>query len=147
MAIQLREIRRDNLFECIGLNTNANQKEFVATNVVSIAQAYVEPTFVPLAIYNDDTMVGFVMYGRDTETGYDWIIRLMIDERYQGRGFGRAALLAALVRLQQAPDSKGIKISYTPHNQAAEHLYQQVGFRTTGEIEDGEVVALFQAEH
>ena len=31
MAIQLRKLSRDNLFECIGLNTNEDQKEFVAT--------------------------------------------------------------------------------------------------------------------
>lgn len=44
MTIQLRKINRDNLFECIGLSTSEDQKHFVATNVVSIAQAYVEPT-------------------------------------------------------------------------------------------------------
>jgi diamine N-acetyltransferase len=146
MAIQLRKLSRDNLFECIGLNTHEDQKEFVATNVVSIAQAYVEPTWVPLAIYADDTMVGFVMYGRDAETGFDWIIRLMIDARYQGHGYGRATMLELLPMLKQSPDSKGIKISYEPKNRTAERLYAQLGFRPTGEIEEGEVVAQLQME-
>ena len=44
MSIQLRKISRDDLFECIGLYTSEEQKAFVAANVVSIAQAYVEPT-------------------------------------------------------------------------------------------------------
>jgi diamine N-acetyltransferase len=144
MAVQLRKISRDNLFECIGLNTSADQKKFVATNVVSIAQAYVEPTWEPLAIYADEIMVGFVMYGREVETGFDWIIRLMIDVRYQGRGYGRAALLMVLSTLQQSPNSKGIKISYEPANRTAELLYAQIGFRPTGEIEAGEVVAQLQ---
>src|SRR6476620_626783 len=112
MAIQLRTLNRDNLHECIGLSVGDDQKNFVATNVVSIAQAYVEPTWVPLAIYADDTMVGFAMYGREAETGFDWIIRLMIDARYQGRGYGRATMLELLARLKQALDSQGIKISY-----------------------------------
>jgi diamine N-acetyltransferase len=146
MAIQLRKITRDNLFECIKLSTADDQKEFVATNVVSIAQAYVEPAFVPLAIYADETIVGFVMYGRDNETGFDWIIRLMIDARFQGQGYGRAALEETLSILRQLPDSQGIKISYTPTNRTAERLYAQLGFRPTGEIEDGEVVAQLQ-EH
>ena len=146
MAIQLRKLSRDNLFKCIGLDTNEDQKEFVATNVVSIAQAYVEPTWVPLAIYADDTMVGFVMYGRDAETGFDWIIRLMIDTRYQGHGYGRAAMLELLPMLKQSPDSNGIKISCEPKNRTAERLYAQLGFRPTGDIEEGEVVALLQME-
>jgi diamine N-acetyltransferase len=146
MSIELRKISRDNLFECIGLHTNEEQKGFVAANVVSIAQAYVEPTWVPLAIYAHDTMVGFVMYGRETETGFDWIIRLMIDARHQGRGYGRAAMLQVLSTLSESPDAKGIKISYEPTNRTAERLYAQLGFRPTGEIEEGEVVAQFQAE-
>jgi diamine N-acetyltransferase len=145
-VLQLRKITRDNLFECIGLSTSDDQKNFVATNVVSIAQAYVEPTWVPLAIYADDTLVGFVMYGREAETGFDWIIRLMIDARYQGRGYGRATMLELLAVLKQAPDSQGIKISYEPENRTAERLYAQLGFRPTGEIEEGEVVAQLQTE-
>lgn len=91
-------------------------------------------------------MVGFAMYGREAETGFDWIIRLMIDTRYQGRGYGRAAMEELLARLKQAPDSKGIKISYRPENRTAERLYAQLGFRPTGEIEEGEVVAQLQTE-
>lgn len=146
MALQLRKISRANLFECIDLNINDDQQHFVATNVVSIAQAYVEPTFVPLAIYADDTLVGFVMYGRDVETGFDWILRLMIDARYQGHGYGRATMVEVLARLKQVPDSKGIKISYEPGNHTAERLYTQLGFRPTGEIEAGETVAQLQTE-
>jgi diamine N-acetyltransferase len=146
MSVQLRPISRANLFECIGLSTSEEQKSFVATNVVSIAQAYVESTWVPLAIYADNTMVGFVMYGRDAETGIDWIIRLMIDARYQGRGYGRATMVEVLARLQQLPGSQGIRISYEPTNGIAERLYAQLGFRPTGEIEEGEVIAQFQTE-
>jgi diamine N-acetyltransferase len=144
LTLQLHKISRGNLLECIGLHTRDDQKEFVASNVFSIAQAYVEPTWVPLAIYADEMMVGFVMYGREVETGFDWIIRLMIDARYQGRGYGRATMLELLATLRQSPDSKGIKISYSPQNETAERLYAQLGFRPTGEIEEGEVVAQLQ---
>jgi diamine N-acetyltransferase len=146
MAVQLRKIEHDNLFDCIGLAVSEDQKSFVASNVISIAQAYVESSWVPWAIYADDTMVGFAMYGRQVETGFDWIIRLMIDARYQGRGYGRAAMLELLSKLKQSPDSKGIKISYEPENKVAERLYAQLGFRPTGEIKHGEIVAQLQVE-
>jgi diamine N-acetyltransferase len=141
MAITLRAITRDNLFQCLRLSTTEEQKNFVAPNVRSIAEAYVEPSFVPLAIYADDTLVGFVMYGRDPQTGFDWVIRLMIDAQYQGKGYGRAAMHQVLARIRQQPECKEIRISYEPENTIAEQLYRSMGFEPTGEIEEGEVVA------
>jgi diamine N-acetyltransferase len=141
MAITLRPITRDNISQCIRLGTTEEQKNFVAPNVRSIAEAYVEPSFVPLAIYADDTLVGFVMYGRDPQTGFDWVIRLMIDAQHQGKGYGRAAMHEVLTRIRQQPDCKEIRISYEPANTVAEQLYRSIGFEPTGEIEDGEVVA------
>jgi diamine N-acetyltransferase len=147
MAIALRPITRDNLGECIRLTTTEEQKGFVAPNVRSIAEAYVEPSLVPLAIYADDALVGFVMYGRDPETGFDWVIRLMIDARHQGKGYGRAAMREVLARIRQQPDCKEIRISYTPENTVAEQLYRSMGFEPTGEIEDDEVVARLTVAH
>lgn len=146
MAITLQNITRDNWRACIKLTTTEAQTNFVATNVVSIAQAYVEPSFVPLAIYNDDTIVGFAMIGREDETGIDWIIRLMIDQTMQGKGYGRAAMQALLARLTQQPDCREIRISYEPNNIIAETLYQSLGFQLTGEIEHGEVIARLAIE-
>ncbi len=139
--ITLRPITRENFRACIDLKTTPEQEPFVATNVVSIAQAYVEPAFVPRAIYDDETLVGFLMYGRDAETGADWIFRLMIGAEYQGRGYGRAALQQALGLLRRQPDSKEILISYMPENIGAERMYASLGFVPTGAIEHGEVIA------
>ena len=139
--IILRPITRDNFHACIDLKITADQEPFVANNVVSIAQAYVEPLFVPRAIYDGDTIVGFLLYGRDAKTGADWIIRLMIDAAYQGRGYGRAAMEQAIDLLKQQPDCKEILISYMPENAVAERLYASLGFVPTGEVDQGEVVA------
>ena len=139
--VTLREITRDNLRACIELKTGPDQDGFVATNVVSIAQAYVEPTFVPRAIYDDETIVGFLMYGRDEKTGADWIIRLMVGAQHQRKGYARAAMQQALDLLSRQPDCKEILISYVPENVVAEQLYASLGFEPTGEVEDGEIVA------
>ena len=139
--VTLREVTRDNFRACIALKTADEQDGFVATNVVSIAQAYVEPDFVPRAIYDDDTIVGFLMYGRDATTGADWIIRLMIGSQFQRKGYGRAAMQQVIDLLGRQPDCKEIMISYVPENTVAEQLYASLGFEPTGEIDDGEVVA------
>jgi molybdenum cofactor cytidylyltransferase len=141
MPIHLEPITRKNFHECLRLHTGAGQEHFVASNAVSIVQAYVEPAFIPRAIYHDGQMVGFVMYGRDPESRIDWIVRLMVDARYQGRGYGRAGLLAALDALKRSPDPVAIRVSYRPEDLAAERLYVGVGFRPIDRLADGEVVA------
>ncbi|HEX6289720.1 MAG TPA: GNAT family N-acetyltransferase [Herpetosiphonaceae bacterium] len=140
MSVVLREITRDNWHQAIRLKVAEGQEHFVASNLYSIAESKFEPTFVPLAIYHGDTMVGFLMHGRD-EHGHDWIIRLMIDRDHQGKGYGRAAMEQAIAKLTARPDCTTIKISYEPDNHQAERLYHSLGFAPTGEIEEGEIVA------
>ena len=70
MTVTLRPLTRDNLWAVVELTLHPGQEAFVADNIDSIANASVEPTWVPLAIYAGDELVGFVMYGQHPpETG------------------------------------------------------------------------------
>ena len=95
MIINLRDITNENFIECIKLTTNKDDnhtifEEFVASNAFSIAQSKIQDGWVTKAIYEDDTMVGFTMYG--FEGNFYEICRLMIDHRYQQKGYGTIAL-------------------------------------------------------
>lgn len=146
MAISLQPITRQNIRDITRLHVADGQEHFVASNVMSLAQAYVEPGFVPLAIYNDAEPVGFLMHGRSDEVPGDWIIRLMIDAQHQGQGYARAALQQAIERIKAQPDCHEIMISYEPNNTAARTLYASLGFQETDEAWDGEVVARLALE-
>jgi len=63
----LREITMENFHNCLDLKVNEDQKNFVASNMYSLAEAKADGVSVPLAIYDDETMVGFVMYNFDTK--------------------------------------------------------------------------------
>lgn len=102
--------------------------------------------FLPHGIYAGEHMVGFVMFGRDPATGIDWIVRMMVDERYQGHGYGRAGLLAALAAMARQPDPRAIQVSYRPEDLAAARLYASVGFQPIGSLSDGEVLAEYHPE-
>ncbi len=141
MTIALREINRDNWRECIRLQVAPEQEHFVASNVYSLAQAKAQPECVPLAVYADGQMVGFVMYALDADEHKYWIYRLMIAAPFQGQGYGRAAMQEVLELLRDKPDCLEVVISYETDNTAAARLYASVGFCATGEIIDGEVVA------
>ena len=44
------------------------------------------------AIYCEEILIGFAMYGIDSDDGNYWIYRFMIDEQFQGRGHGKGAM-------------------------------------------------------
>ena len=140
MTVVLKDIDRQNWEEAIGLAVAPEQKHFVASNVYSIAESKFDPALVPLAIYADGLMVGFTMYGVDTSTGEHWIIRLMVDRRFQGRGYGRAAMAEVIQRLQARPDCREIFVSYEPDNDVAATLYRSLGFEDTGRVVGRELV-------
>jgi diamine N-acetyltransferase len=138
MSVTLRPITRDNLWAVVDLKPHAGQEHFVADNIVSIANASVEPTFVPLGVYAGDELVGFAMYGQHPESGAWWVIRVMIDRDHQGRGYGRAAMEAMIAMMAERTGCEEIVTSFNPANTVAGALYASLGFRPTGEIEDGE---------
>ena len=141
MSIVLRTLTRDNWRECIALTVAEDQEGFVSPNVYSLAQARAESERVPLAIYDGDLMVGFVMYNdRPLPDGTFRLSRLMVDRRYQGRGYGRAAAALVIQRLRAVPNCQEILLDYARENAAAARLYGSLGFQPIAETE-GEIIA------
>ena len=138
----LKPVTKDNWQLAIRLEVAPEQRKFVAANLYSIAQSQFELGTRLLGIYNDEeTMVGFMMYG--PYKGAMWIWRLMVDHRYQRRGYASTAV-QALVDLLQAEGHDKIYLSYEPENVVGAQFYASLGFTETGEIDDGEVVACLQ---
>jgi diamine N-acetyltransferase len=136
MTVTLRPLTAENWHECIWLQVNEEQEGYIESNVYSIAQTRFEPTLVPLTIYVDDMMVGFVNYDAS-----DYYIALfMIDARFQGKGFGRAAMQLLLEQFEREYAHPVASLSFIPGNLAAERFYESLGFRKTGEIDEGELV-------
>ncbi len=61
--------------------------------------------------------------------GVGFIIRLMVDKKYQRQGYGRATMLEVIRRLKLCPDVEIIATSYRKENEIAAKLYQSLGFR------------------
>ncbi len=156
--ITLRKITLENRRELFKLKTTDDQCRFVASNLSSVASCYVLATNggspLPFAIYADEQMVGFVMivYGI---TGYEipkiadnnyCILRLMIGEQHQRRGYGREAMQKILEYIRTFPvgPAQYCWISYEADNTVAEKLYESFGFRTNGEICNNEPVTVLK---
>lgn len=147
--INLKEITKDNVVKASFLTTNKHgevtlNEQFVASNVISIAQSKYMPDMETKAIYEDEEMVGFVMYGIDE--GELWIMRYMIDYRHQGKGFGKLALGLIIDEIWKSYTQQQIKISIEPHNIIAKKLYASFGFVDTNTFEDDELVMVLNRE-
>lgn len=142
MTIELREITMRNLQDCIRLEVDKEQKKFVASNMYSLAEAKADNISEPRAIYCGDTLVGFVMYDFDSATGKGWVSRLMIDKRYQGRGYARKAMEIVIKTLRSYEGCARIQTSFVPENSVAKGLYTSLGFILTGEMIKGEEVCI-----
>ena len=139
--ISFRAVTRDNLRELVRLKVAEGQDDYVASNLVSIAQAYVEPTWTPMGIYDGDTAVGFAMEGFDPDKNQWWIVRFMIGADHQGTGYGTTALAALVASMAERHGCREVYLSYVPGNDVAERMYAKAGFVPTGEVEEGEIVA------
>ena len=138
-GVTLRPITRENVRRVTKLAVAPEQAGFVARNAFSIAEAYVNPDWVPLAICAGEEPVGFAMYGPDPDTGAWWLIRYMIAAEHQRKGYGRAALPLVIARMREA-GAGPILLGCDPLNHGALALYASFGFVPTGEIEDDEVI-------
>src|SRR5699024_9252490 len=136
--IKLKEIKADNLEDVLKLKVSKNQENFVSTTAYSLAQAYVyRGNAYPFAIYADDTLVGFIMFGFYELRNQYTLWNFLIDEKYQYKDYGKIALLLDIEYMKK---QHGIKEMYTGvaiDNNVAEHLYQSIVFQTTGLVENG----------
>ena len=91
--VTLHEVSEENLSLIFKLRVSEEQEQFVASNTMSIAQAYFARERAWFrAIYADETPVGFLMLDDDPFKSEYFLWRLMIDAQYQGMGFGRQAM-------------------------------------------------------
>lgn len=138
--IEFREIDRHNFDDVIDLKVADEQKSFVATNLYSLAQAKAYPECICLAIYDGDVPVGFTMYCLDADDKEYWIYRLMVDSKFQSKGYGKAAMEKLIEGIKEDKEHHKIYLSFEPENDLARKLYENLGFEADGRVIDGEVV-------
>jgi diamine N-acetyltransferase len=152
---EVRPVTINNWRELSKLKVREDQTHFVASNVHSIAESqfgYDDPedghwAMYPFGIYDDNgAPVGFLMYGYNFTAPkmQAFIIRLMVDENQQGKGFGRFGMNWMLDRFRQEKRIKDVAISYEPDNEVGRKLYASLGFVETGEMLGDEVLAMLR---
>lgn len=136
MNLNIRPITDKNRGQALALHVGAGQEGFVESVSQCLKEAAAKKCWRPVGIYDGETMVGFAMYGsffwEYFPIGRVWMDRLLIDEKYQGKGYGKAAMAALIERLVQEYNCRKIYLSVIDGNDAAVHLYESFGFRFNG---------------
>jgi len=152
MSPSIRPVTRDNWRELVELKVREDQTGFVASNLYSIAESQFGDEYdghwdlFPYGIYDGDIPVGFLMFGCNFEhpTHQAFIQRLMVDQSFQGKGYGRFGMEQMLDLFRADERIKTVSISYEPENEAAKKLYARLGFVETGQMIGDEAVAFLQ---
>ncbi|HEY7983884.1 MAG TPA: GNAT family N-acetyltransferase [Ktedonobacterales bacterium] len=138
-TVTLREVTKDTVRAVCRLQVAEEQREYVADNAFSIAQAHFTPKAWFRAIYADETPVGFLMLSDDAEAPEYFLWRLMIDATCQGHGFGAKAIALLVAYVRTRPAARELLVSYHPGPHSPRDFYLKQGFHDTGRMEEGEV--------
>jgi diamine N-acetyltransferase len=132
--VEIVELTAENWYDCCELEVSEDQKEYIESNAISIAQSKFEFTLKPYAIYFEEKVVGFLMYNSVQEEldGY-WVYRIMVDKEFQGKGIGKAATKLMITEMAKLPSVKKIVVGYHPGNLGAHNLYSSLGFIDNGD--------------
>ena len=137
--VRLAEVTEGNWLEAASLSVKEEQKRFLAPAVGILARGYVYRNcggrvFV---IENDGTAVGLALVREFTEEplGYD-LQQFMIDKRYQGRGYGSAALGLILDVLRSEGHYDHVEVCVKKEDAAAVRLYAKHGFTDSGYVDE-----------
>jgi GNAT superfamily N-acetyltransferase len=151
MTVILEEITDQNREAVLALRVAPGQERFVSSVEDSLAAAADYPHAKPwyravFASGEPAGPAGFVMVSWNCEPDPPEIIgpwflwKLLIDERYQGRGYA-AAVVRQVAELVRADGATELLTSYVPEDDWAAGFCQGLGFVPTGEFDDrGEVI-------
>ena len=134
----LKEINEENFDQVIKMRLP--QGAYCASNIYSLAQAWLYKDIArPYAIYNNDLLIGFIMFDIHYDKRELGIWRFMFAPEYQNKGYGYQTL-KMIINTFDKEKFDYLYLSCAPQNDIAMHLYKKVGFYETGEIDDDEVV-------
>ena len=138
-VVSLRPLSASNRQAVEALRVSPGQEQFVSSVADSLREAAEHPDAHALywAVYADDTPVGFVMIADEVASPdyiphYLW--KLLIDERYQGRGFGTATLDLIVEYFRGRPGVEALITSAGQGEGSPITFYERYGFERTGEI-------------
>ena len=143
--MRLEPVTKENVRKACEIKVHPAQEQFVAPVTVSLAQAYVYGQAAwPRVIVDGDRIVGFVMVSIQSDHPIEayrfGLWRLAVAAEEQGKGYGRFAVQEVAREGRRRGKTK-LYVTWVPGEGGPAEFYRRLGFVTTDEAIDGEVVA------
>ena len=141
--IELKPITENNYRECMRLKVKQEQLAFVENgNYVALAKAYVyRDSVFPFAVYIENEIIGFIQYRHMEELGNYLIDKIMIKEKFQGKGYGTQLLETVINKMKEENIYRKLCLCVDKNNKDAMKLYSKLGFvQVEEEEEENEIV-------
>jgi diamine N-acetyltransferase len=148
-AVQLHDIvTEDDVEAVMGLRRGPGQDRYLGSMISHFEDASADAKACPRMWSVKDRgtgrLVGFAMISDDipAETlaadddlvGPYFLWRLLIDHRFQGRGYGRATLDSIVDYVRSRPNGTILFVSAAPGEGSPQPFYVHYGFQKTGEV-------------
>ncbi|MFW9881152.1 MAG: GNAT family N-acetyltransferase [Candidatus Thorarchaeota archaeon] len=138
--VTLRRITRRNYRKIIELRVKPEQKDLIASNAVSMTDAYFFREAWMRAIYLGEKPIGFIMLGINS-LKYKFIThfkpscfiwRFMISDEFQEKGYGKRAMRLLINHIKDKYYANELIAYVLPQNKNALEFYKTLGFKITG---------------
>jgi diamine N-acetyltransferase len=160
-TVELRDIVTEDDYQAVmGLRRGRGQERYLGIMISHFEDAIADAKACPRywSVHAGDQLVGFVMISdnipADTLAADDDIVgpyflwRLLIDHRFQGRGYGAATIDAVVSYLRTRPNAEVLITSCKAGDGSPQPFYLHYGFVKTGDVKWGEeILALDLSEH
>ena len=132
-VVQLAAVGDDNWRDVADVAPTDDQRRFVAAlGARYLLLSMRTGLWTSLAVLADGEVVGHVMWAYEPAGGSHWIGGMLIGAAEQGKGVGRAALLAAIAHLGTLPDAQEIRLAYHPEDTVAAACMNRSALKTPG---------------
>jgi diamine N-acetyltransferase len=150
-VVQLRDIVTDaDRAAVLTLRRGPGQERYLGSMASHFEEAVEDAVACPRmwSVHHGDLLVGFVMISDgspaerlaadDSLVGPYYLWRLLIDERFQGRGYGAATIVAVVAYLRTRPGADLLWTSCKAGAGSPQPFYVRYGFVLTGDVKWGE---------
>jgi diamine N-acetyltransferase len=153
VRVELRDIATEDEIEAVmGLRRGPGQERYLGMMISHFEDAIADARACPRmwSVHDADTgqLVGFVMISDDIPAerlaadddlvGPYFLWRLLIDHRFQGRGYGARTIDAVAAYVAAKPNGETLLTSCADGEGSPQPFYLHYGFEKTGEAKWGE---------
>lgn len=132
--LSYRRLKRTELGALAALELDPDQTERFLGPITDILTAVRRgPAHSLYTIEADGVLAGFfVVHPELRDQSCWWLGWLALNRQQQGRGYGRAALTAAVERMRRVEGCRRVRLLVAPDNALARAMYRRAGFHDRG---------------